>query len=468
MRPFHRNAGEKATEFANSSSGYFGRKTIMKTNFTISIPGEALNTTKYAPVWLGWIMWGLVATLYLIGFFQRMAPAVMVSELMAEFNLGGALMGNLAATYFYAYAAMQIPTGLLADAIGPRRLSTIACTIAAIGILVFGLATNIWMAYLGRLLIGGSVAVAFVTCMKLAGHWFTTNRFATVTGVSLLVGNAGGVLAGVPLAQAVAAFGWRSAMVICGLMTFAVAVAIWLYVRDDPTQKGYRSHAHATVLAHGSLPAGQALKMVAARRDTWLLSFAGGLSASPVLVFAGLCGVPFLTQVYGLDRSHAAAMTSTMLVAWAVGGPLAGAFSDRLGKRKLPYLLVNISAAALWGLFLISRLPSGLLYALFAAIGLTSGGVIIGFAYSREANHPGASGAVGGIVNMGVLGTASILQPILGYILDRHWDGTLLADARVYDANAYSAAFFWFFACAAASVLMVALTRETYCRMRAE
>jgi MFS family permease len=177
--------------------------------------------------------------------------------------------------------------------------------------------------------------------------------------------------------------------------------------------------------------------------------------------------VPFLTQVYGLDRSQAAAMTSTMLVAWAVGGPLAGAISDRLGRRKLPYLLVNLSAALLWAIFLIGRLPGGVLYGLFAAIGLTSGGVIIGFAYSREANHPGASGAVGGVVNMGVLGIASILQPVLGYILDRHWDGTLVADARVYNAEAYSAAFFWFFACAAASVLMVAMTRETYCRMHA-
>jgi MFS family permease len=444
----------------------FWQQDANKDGFDNYNAGGNLDKQKFAPVWLGWTMWGLVAALYLIGFFQRMAPAVMVTELMAEFSLGGALMGNLAATYFYAYAAMQIPTGLLADAIGPRRLSTIACATAAVGILVFGLATNLWMAYAGRLLIGGSVAVAFVTCMKLAGHWFANNRFATVTGVSLLLGNAGGVLAGVPLARAVAAFGWRSAMVASGLVTFAMAAAIWIYVRDDPSEKGYRSHAHATVLARGSLPAGQALKMVMARRDTWLLFFAGGLSASPLLVFAGLWGVPFLTQVYGLDRSHAASMTSAMLVAWAVGGPLAGALSDRLGRRKLPYLLVNFIAAVLWGIFLIGHLPSGLLYALFAAIGLTSGGVIIGFAYSREANHPGASGAVGGVVNLGVMGIAAILQPILGYILDRHWDGTLAAGARVYDAGAYSAAFFWFFACAALSVLMVALTRETHCRMQ--
>jgi len=422
----------------------------------------------YAPNWLSWIMWGLVANLYLIGFFQRMAPAVMVDELMRDFSLDGALMGNLSAAYFYAYAAMQIPTGLLADSIGPRRLSTVACALAAIGMLIFGMAATLWLAYAGRLIIGASVAVAFVTCMKLAGHWFPTNRFATVTGISLLLGNAGGVLAGVPLSETISAFGWRTAMVGSGLLTFGAALAIWAFVRDDPGEKGYRSHAHARVVAKGSLPWTAALKSVTARKDTWLLFLAGGLSASPVLVFAGLWGVPFLSQVYGIERSQAATMTSTMLVAWALGGPAIGAISDRFARRKTPYLVTNILAASLWGLFLIDNLPSQWLYPLFAAIGFTSGGVIVGFAFARESNHPGASGAVGGVVNMGVLGIASILQPVMGAILDRHWDGTLVAAARVYDAAAYSSAFVWLFICASASVVMVALTRETYCKIQAE
>lgn len=421
---------------------------------------------KYAPDWMAWAMWGLVANLYMIGFFQRMAPAVMVNELMGEFALGGALMGNLSATYFYAYAAMQIPSGLLADSVGPRRLSTVACAGAAVGAVMFGLAPNLWMAYTGRFLVGASVAVAFVTCMKLAGHWFPNNRFATVTGVSLLVGNAGGVLAGVPLAETVAAFGWRASMAASGVLTFGAAAAIWLFVRDDPRDSGYRSRAHARVVEKGSLPWTTALKSVTTRKDTWLLFLAGGLSASPVLVFAGLWGVPYLTQVYGIERSQAAVMTSTMLVAWALGGPAIGAISDRLGRRKSPYLSTNVLAAILWGIFLIGDLPRGALYLLFAAIGFTSGGVIVGFAFAREANHPGASGAVGGVVNMSVLGTAAIMQPVLGMILDRHWGGVLEASARVYDSNAYTSAFIWFFICTAASILMVALTKETFCRMQ--
>lgn len=420
---------------------------------------------NYPSVWLGWLIWGLVATLYLLGFFQRMAPAVMVDELMRDFSIGGALIGNLSAAYFYSYAAMQIPSGLLVDSIGPRRLSTYACIVAALGILIFAWGPNLWFAYAGRFLIGGSVAVAFVTCMKLAGHWFPTNRFATVTGVALLFGNIGGVLAGVPLSEAVTGVGWRTAMAASGGVTLVVAAIIWLVVRDDPGDYGYKSYAHASVLKKGNLPAGTALKSVVCRKDTWLLFFAGGLSAAPVLVFAGLWGVPYLTQVYGLERTHAATITSTMLIAWAIGGPFLGALSDRLGRRKLPYIVATVLATLCWAIFLFVDLPYTLLYPLLAAIGFTSGALIIGFAFAREVNHPGASGAVAGVVNMSVLGIAAIMQPVLGKILDYHWEGVLVNGARVYSATAFSSAFTWLFISTALSVVMVLFTRESYCRI---
>ncbi len=410
-------------------------------------------------------MWGLVAALYLIGFFQRMAPAVMVDELMRDFSIGGAVLGNLSAAYFYSYAVMQIPSGLLVDSIGPRKVSTWGCFGAAVGILIFAWGPNLWSAYLGRLLIGCSVAVAWVSCMKLAGNWFPSNRFASVTGIALLFGNVGGVMAGVPLSEIVSWFGWRAAMAGSGVVTLGVAIVIWLVVRDDPGDYGYTSHAHASVLKNGSLSAGVALKSVIFRKDTWLLFLAGGLSAAPVLVFAGLWGVPYLTQVHGLERTHAATITSTMLIAWALGGPVLGALSDRIGRRKSPYLGATFLAAFFWGVFLFVDLPYVFFYPVLALIGFMSGALIIGFAFAREVNHPGASGAVGGVVNMSVLGFAAIMQPALGMILDRQWDGKIIDGVRIYSSSAYSSAFIWLFVCTALSVAMVMFTRESYCRL---
>lgn len=427
-----------------------------------------IGQKKNAPLWLALSMWGLVALLYCIGFFQRMAPAVLAEDLMRDFNLGGALLGNLSAMYFYSYAAMQIPTGLLVDQIGPRKLATVACATAAAGILIFSFGPSLWLAYAGRFLVGASVAVAWVTCMKLAGHWFPANRFATVTGMALLLGNLGGITAGVPLALGVELFGWRATMGVSGFMTVGLGLATWLFLRDDPGEYGYRSHAHSLVQNEGSLPAGKALRSVLSRRDTWLLFFAGGLSTAPVLVFAGLWGVPYLTQIYDLQTSQAALLTSTMLLSFAFSGPVIGMISDRMGRRKLPYLICTVCTAMFWAIFLFVRLPHLMLFPLLAAIGFTSGALIIGFAAAREVNHPGAAGAVGGVVNMSVLGVAAVMQPVLGRILDSHWDGTLVAGARVYHEAAYFSAFAWLVIGVAISVVMVAFTRETYCRVQGD
>ncbi len=419
-----------------------------------------------APLWLAWSMWGLVALLYCVGYFQRMAPAVLADDLMRDFNLGGALLGNLSAMYFYSYAAMQVPTGLLVDQIGPRKLASAACATAAAGILIFSFGSSLWLAYAGRFLVGASVAVAWVTCMKLAGHWFPANRFATVTGVALLLGNLGGIMAGVPLALSVDLFGWRASMGLSGFLMIGLGLATWLFLRDDPGEYDYRSYAHSLVQNEGSLPAGKALRSVLSRRDTWLLFFAGGLSTAPVLVFAGLWGVPYLTQIYNLQTSQAALLTSTMLLSFAFSGPFLGMISDRMGRRKLPYLFSTVFTTVFWSVFLFVRLPHIMLFPLLAAIGFTSGALIIGFAAAREINHPGAAGAVGGVVNMSVLGVAAVMQPVLGKILDAHWDGTMAAGARVYNEAAYFSAFIWLVIAVGLSVIMVSFTKETYCRIQ--
>jgi sugar phosphate permease len=427
----------------------------------------AKATAGLPPVSLAWLTWGLLASLYFVGFFQRVAPAVMVDDLMRDFGIAATMLGNLSAVYFYTYAAMQIPSGLLADAVGPRRVGTLAAVAAAAGIALFAMADTLWMATFGRALIGASVAVAFVACMKLAGHWFPANRFATVTGISLLIGNLGGVLAGVPLSEAVTGIGWRMAMLISAGVTLVLAGCVWLWVRDDPSERGYASHAHPEALNNAAISPMRSLKWVLSERDTWLLFFAGGLIAAPVLTFAGLWGVPYLVQVHGLERSHAAVFTTAMLLGFAVGGPLLGALSDRIGRRKRPYLGAALVHAVGWIVFLaVDDLPAPALALLFAVIGFSAGGLIIGFAFSREVNHPGAAGTVGGVINMAVLGFAAIQQSAMGWILDRNWRGAMVEGARIYDVSAYHAAFLWLAVSAVGAVLAVALTRETYCRLR--
>jgi MFS family permease len=420
----------------------------------------------YPPLRLAWTVWGLGAALYLIGFYQRVAPAVMTDELSRAFGLGAAGLGNLSAFYFYSYVAMQVPTGILADRWGPRRLLASGAGVAAVGTLVFGLAGGLGWAAVGRLLIGGSVAVAFVGMLKLASHWFAPRQFALATGMALFCGIIGAVFAGVPLRLLVSAVGWRPVMMASSFITFGVCGALWWVVRDDPTERGYASHAAppaktGTTPSHGIL---RGLLAVFRYRNTWLLLLAPGGVVGCVLTFSGLWGIPFLTTHYNMPATQAAAVNSALLVAWAVGGPLLGAASDRLGRRKPLYVLGNTTAFLCWGLVvLVPDLPIPLLIAALMVAGLASGGMIIGFAFAKESVPTHLAGTVSGVVNMGVMSGPMLLQPAVGWILDLAWNGAARDGVRIYDWGAYRAGFSLMLAWAALAVVSVLFTRETGC-----
>lgn len=416
------------------------------------------------PPALAWSVWGLGALLYLIGFYQRVAPAVITDQLMRDFSIGAAALGNLSAFYFYSYVAMQIPTGVIADRWGPRRLLTAGAGIAAIGTALFAYSPNLWWANAGRLLIGASVAVAFVSMMKLATHWFAPRQFALVSGMALFCGVIGGVIAGVPLRMLVEAFGWRPVMAVSAVLTALLCVAIWLRVRNDPSEAAYDSHAPSAHEGgqHGSILRG--VLEVFSYRNTWILLITPIGIAGAVLTFAGLWGVPYLRQIHGLETKTAAAITSALLIAWAVGGPLLGALSERIGRRKPLYVVTTLAALLGWAVIIFIPLPLWLLVVTLVCTGLVSGNLIIGFAFAKESVPTRLMGTAAGICNMGPLLGGMLLQPGVGWILDRNWAGALVGGARIYDAAAYQAGFSLMFACIVLSLCLILFAKETYCK----
>ncbi|MDQ5915550.1 MAG: hypothetical protein QG584_1442 [Pseudomonadota bacterium] len=422
----------------------------------------------YPPAALAWSIWGLGALLYLIGFYQRVAPAVITDRLMADFYLGAAALGNLSAFYFYSYVAMQIPTGIIADRWGPRRLLTLGAGIAALGTALFAFAPTIFWANAGRLLIGASVAVAFVSMLKLATRWFRPEQFALASGIALFCGVCGGVVAGVPLRLLVESFGWRPVMMVTAMVTAALCIAIWLFVRDDPSERGYISHAPAPA-AHAAHHASvwHGLVQVLSYRNTWILVLVPIGIAGSVLTFAGLWGVPYLKQVHGLDTKTAAAITSSLLIAWALGGPIFGALSERMGKRKPLYVITTVVALIGWGIIIFVPLPIWALTGVLIVSGFACGNLIIGFAFAKESVPARLMGTASGVCNMGPLMGGMFLQPGVGWLLDRNWLGSTVGGARVYDATAYQAGFSLIFACIALSLVLILFVRETHCKQAA-
>src|SRR6185312_9232495 len=304
------------------------------------------------------LAWFTGAMFFFYAWVLRVAPSVMVEELMRDFAVGAGVLGNLSAAYFYGYAGMQIPVGLLLDRFGPRRLLTAAAAICSGGCLLFAFGASLGVVIAGRFLIGASAAFSLVGAMCIAGQWFPASRFAIFSGLAMAMGMAGGVFGQAPLRLAIEAADWRTVTLWLAAGGIAIAAAAWATVRDKWRGTG------------GVGTALSGLGIVLSHPQTWLIAIAGLGTSAPLLGFAGLWGVPFLETAYGLARTQAATLTSLVFVGWGIGAPLFGWFSDRIGRRRPPVIAgLALEIAALALLIYVPGLPATAVGALAFMVG---------------------------------------------------------------------------------------------------
>lgn len=399
---------------------------------------------------------------YLLSFFHRVAPAAIARDLAAAFETSAASLGALAATYFYVYTVMQIPTGVLADTLGPRKILTLGGIVAGAGSLLFGLAPTFDVAVAGRTLVGLGVSVAFIAMLKLVAVWYEENRFATLTGTAMFIGNIGSVAAGAPLAWAAQAAGWRSVFVVVGILSLAIGLLSWFLVQDRPGGKGAAAQPGAKVDRTAWLGG---LMTVMKNRATWPGFFVNLGIAGSFFGFAGLWAVPYLTQVHGMTRAVASNHISVYFIGFAIGCLIVGPLSDRMRRRK-PLMIGGALLHALgWWLWIASGpLPLGLTYLICGAMGLVTASLTLSWACAKEVNPPLLSGMATSVVNVGVFLGPAILQPLVGWAMDRAWDGTMVEGARLYSPEAYATGLTLLAAAAALGAAATFFVRETGCR----
>ena len=356
---------------------------------------------------------------YVLSFFHRTAPAAIATELQRAFVIPSALLGTLAATYFYVYTLLQIPVGVLADTAGPRRLLAGGSLVAGLGSLAFALAPTWEVAAAGRTLVGVGVSVAFIAILKINATWFEARRFATLNGITMFAGNLGAVVAGAPLAWVVTQASWRSVFVALGALSLALAAATWWRVRDRPEMLGYAPVAPPPP-AGAKLDWRGALRTVLANPATWPAFLVNVGVGGCYLAFAGLWAVPWLEHAYGYSRVTAAQHASLLLLGVAVGAVAVGVVSDRLGNRRGVLRACTFAFALAWLPWLTHAawpLPATLAW--FFAMGLLIPGFTLTWTIAKEANRPGHSGIATSVVNTGIFLGTGVLQPLVGWAIDR-------------------------------------------------
>lgn len=417
------------------------------------------NNQQSSSLMRPWLIWGLAAAYFLFDYAARVSPSVMLPQLQQAFQVTAVGLGSLSAFFYYPYVLMQIPVGMIVDRMSIRYLLTTMAILTGVGCFIFGTAQILAMAKFGRFLIGFSAAFAFVSALKLASVWFPPSRLGLLAGLTQALGMVGAAIGELPVSFMVAAIDWRQTMMLMSLLFLVLAYLIYRIIRDHPRQ----TLAQYDAKNNTGLSLQESLFIVMKNPQSWWNALAIGLIYAPTAALGELWGVAFLQYGHGFNHHVAAFANSLIFVGWAIGGPIAGWLSDRLGLRK-PLMM----ASAFCGLVLISILiyvpdiSPGLAYLLLFVHGFTNIGVAISYAVATEINPRQVTGVSVAFANMASIMIGSSLQPLIGKLMDIN--STMnggLSDITLYTILDFRAALWVLPICSALAMVCIFFIRET-------
>ena len=371
-----------------------------------------------------WVVWTILAATYVFVTFHRMGTGVVKNELQEAFNIGTAQFANIGSMYFYAYFIMQIPSGLLADKLGPKKTVFMFSILAAIGSVMFGLAPNIYVAYFGRFLVGIGVSVVFVCLIKIQSRWFYSRNFGLMIGFAGLAANLGAIIAQTPLLIATRTIGWRNTFIYMGIAMIFFAILTKLFVKDDPTDMGLPGMdvLENRPAVNANIKVGESLKSVLLNKRTWTISLTYIGLYTGYVVLMGTYGVSFLVQKYNLEQVQAANFIIAAIVGSAVSGIVVGYVSDRIKNRKMPIVLLNVINLICWIVFIYVKMPVQMLTPFLFVFGFAMSVFTMCWTVGNEVNDMRLSGIATGVVNcIGFLG-AAVVPVVMGNIIDKYSD----------------------------------------------
>lgn len=411
------------------------------------------------------LVWGVLALVYVVSYFHRIAPAVLAKDLMATFDATGVEIATMSALYLYAFAAMQFVVGAVVDAWGARRSVAAGAIVMAAGGALFAAAHVLPAAYAARVVVGVGASVVFIGALKQVGAWFEPDEFGTMSGLTQVAGNLGGLLAAAPLALVVSLAGWRTTFGGVAALSLLLAGLCLALVRDTPEAAGFPPPAGRGPAPRVSVAEGY--RTVFGNPRTWPMFFVFFCHYGTLLSFSGLWAVPWMRDVYGMTAKESSQIVSLVGIGVVFGAPAAGFLSDKIFRsRRVPYILFTLLYTAVWACVSVPPAgpPRALLGPLCFLVGLTASCFTLTWVLAREVNPPRFSGIATAMVNAGGFLGAAVMQNVLGRILDARWLGVVEHGARRYPAAGYHAAFLTSLGTLVLACVLTFAVRETFGR----
>ena len=378
---------------------------------------------------------------------SRAVLAVIGPLLALEFALSAADLGLLAAVFFVAYAATQLPVGVALDRYGARRVQTVLALTAGVGFIACAMADGVVMLGVGRFITGIGIAAGMMAILKANTQWFPRARVAAMTGSGVFIGALGGMMATLPLQSVLPLVGWRGGFVILAMISGAVAAWIWFSVQDAPP-------GHVPPPRRGLLV--EAKGFGAIFTHPYFLRFVPAIMVLSGLnfVYQGLWAGPWLRDVAGYGDASRAIVLFVYAGGMALGsistGQAASFFQARGHSPMLvPCIGMGVQICLQAVLILAPPADMALMCALWFAFAVTGSSGPSGYAAVGQRFGAEFAGRVATAINASMLTLVFALQYIIGIIIDL-WPRTASGG---WDAAGYGWAMGLTFALQAATIL---------------
>ena len=403
-----------------------------------------------------WAIFFMACLLFVLSQFYRASIAVITPDLIADLGLDVNGLSLISASFFYAFAVMQIPLSMYLDAIGPRIAMTALSLLGVAGALVFVWGDTVGSLVAGRLLLGAGTACSLMGTLKLITLWFGPLRFATISALVVSFGTLGNMTAATPLVLMVQSVGWRITFLIFAGINLLLTMMFFVVVRDRPKTPDFDQ---APQVASGNFrKILQNLLNLFREKDYWIISLATfcryGIFAAVQALWAG----PYLMTVIGTSPVAAGNVLLCMSIGLIIGSPVCGWLSDIVFRNRKGVMIAGLSGMGLM-LAILAFLPRGadltLLSVLFFGFGFFSGVGLIVYAHIKERMPVQYAGtAMTGVNFFTMTGVAVFLQG-LGHLMQSLYPGEALG------ASAFKAAFLFCSVCLAGTSGLYCLTVET-------
>ncbi|MBN9287535.1 MAG: hypothetical protein BGO43_04410 [Gammaproteobacteria bacterium 39-13] len=359
----------------------------------------------------GWAFWSIAALFYAYEFVHRVAPSILTEELRKAFSVNEHQLGIIGAMYFYAYAAFQLPAGILVDRYGAKRLLVIASAVLTLGSFLFTTTSSSSVALVSRFMIGAGSAFAFVGCLKIGAQWLAMSSFPLVVGLTNLCGTLGALTGGMPLSYLIKHVGWREALMEVSFAGVFITLLLWLFLQDKKTTRKKENSPFGLLTG---------LVLVMKEPQSWLIAIYGALLVAPIVALPEMWGVEFLKVSYDISATQASAITHTIFIGTAVGGPLIGWAAAYINDKAHFMMLTSLGALILLLIFIYwNNLPFANLYAILFCYGVLTANMLLCFSLMTKLHPDWAQGAAIGFTNMVIMASGGLTQHGVGWILNK-------------------------------------------------